>query len=98
MTPNYKGGEKNHSLQIPDEPLGNVTGNLNRDMDSKVHKKCFTVPEQNQQTRVQSLSPENKWISPYAPLQEVTEAIKILKTRFNLCMFICNSIDYFTLG
>jgi hypothetical protein len=32
-------------------------------------KQCFIVPAQTQWTRVQRLSPENKGISPYIPLQ-----------------------------
>jgi hypothetical protein len=40
-----------------------------RDSEANSRKQHFIVPAQTQQTHVQRLSPENKGISPYIPLQ-----------------------------
>jgi hypothetical protein len=39
------------------------------DSEAINRKQCFIVPAQNQHTCVQRLSPENKGVSPYTPLQ-----------------------------
>jgi hypothetical protein len=48
-----------------------------RDTEAISRKQCFIVPAQTQWTHVQRLSPENKGVSPYMPLQAVTEAKSI---------------------
>jgi hypothetical protein len=66
--------------------------------DSEARKQCFIVPAQTQWTHVQRLSPENKGVSPYVPLQVGYRGNKIeIKKRFNPYLVICKSIGYFTL-
>jgi hypothetical protein len=58
--------------------------------DSKARKQSFIVQAQTQQTHVQRLSPENKWVSPYIPLQAGDRSNK-KQARFNPYMVTCNS-------
>jgi hypothetical protein len=56
-------------------------------------KQLFIVPAQTQQTRVQRLSPKNKGVSPFIPLQA---SYRSKKARSNPYMVIYNSLGYFT--
>jgi hypothetical protein len=59
--------------------------------DTETRKQRFIVLAQ---TYVQRLSPENKGVSPYIPLQAGNKG---KKPRLNPYMVTCNSVDYFTL-
>jgi hypothetical protein len=50
--------------------------------DSEARKPCFIVPAQTQWTSAQRLSPENKGLSPYVPLQARYRGNKIEKQGF----------------
>jgi hypothetical protein len=63
--------------------------------DSEMRKQGFILPAQ-MPVECPKLSPENKGVLPYVPLQASYRGNKI-KTRFNPYMVICNWIGYFTL-
>jgi hypothetical protein len=55
-------------------------------------RKQTFVPAQNQRLHVQRLSPENKGISLYIPLQV---GYRSKKAKFNPYMIACDFIGYF---
>jgi hypothetical protein len=65
-----------------------------RGTEDDQQEAMFFVPAQTQWTCIQRLSPKNKGISPYIPLQAGNRGNK---TRFNPYMVTCNSVGYFTL-
>jgi hypothetical protein len=62
-------------------------------LEAITRKQHFIVPVQTQWTHLQRLSPENKRVSPYVPLQAGYRS----KKQGLIHMVIFNFIDYFTL-
>jgi hypothetical protein len=71
MHPSDKGSDKSQSPQswtIPKKCCGNLKLRYGT-LKQFIRKQHFIVPSQTQQTHIQSLSPENKGVSPYTCLQ-----------------------------
>jgi hypothetical protein len=61
-----------HVCNPGNEPPRNIVGNYKLrygTLGQLIRKKHFIVPAQTQQSHVYRLSPENKGVSPYIPLQ-----------------------------
>jgi hypothetical protein len=97
QTTGNKGGDKSPSLQSqqtsPQEMLQESQAEI-WDTEAVSRKQHFILLAQTQRTCVQRLSPKNKEVSPYIPLQAGYRS----KTQGLIHIWLlCNSIGYFTL-